>query len=595
MFDLRFATLAGSAGLLAPLATLALLAAPNHARACGGTFCDNLPEPMPVDQRGEDILFVSNGAQIEVHIRIQYSGEAERFAWVVPLQAIPEVAVGSDPLFTALSNATAPSWTHYEDFDCDEDTPNWEDDGGIKLDLAGGDTDTGGDGGPDIVFEETVGAFEVVVLQGGTAAEVVDFLIDNNYAQDPSAEPILQEYVDEGFLFAAVKLSAGADVSEIHPLTFTFPGIEPCVPIRLTRIAAEEDMGIRTYFLAQDRWAPSNYAHVVLNPLAYIWSSAGADTYRSLLSFALDEAGGQAFTTEYSGTTSTVAQGNIFRPEWDESAFVGVDPITAIELIDLQGLATHPLIRSLLLEYIPPPPNVDAQDFWNNIEEYVDLIDPMAWDADAFAAALDERIIAPGLHGVELLDTWPVLTRLHALMSPGEMTLDPVFHATPDLPELTNMVATREQIACGGIERVYHVDLDGEDYPVCVPEGVSYPSEWDPGMPAALRIEQVPMMGPPQVTTDNLELITAAFASYDEGVSCEAAGGETGDTGAESGGNTDSGGEDGDESTETGPSYDLPYDISCGCSTPGGTAPVGLGFGLLVLALIGPWRRPEHE
>ena len=40
---------------------------------------------MPVDQTGEDILFVVDGAQIEVHIRIQYTGEAERFAWVVPL------------------------------------------------------------------------------------------------------------------------------------------------------------------------------------------------------------------------------------------------------------------------------------------------------------------------------------------------------------------------------------------------------------------------------------------------------------------------------------------------------------------------------
>src|SRR5690606_1780288 len=91
--------------VLTPIAALALLASPGDAQACGGTFCDNLPQPMPVDQRGEDILFVMDGTTVEVHVRIQYQGDAERFAWVLPLQGVPEVAVGSDPLFTALSGA----------------------------------------------------------------------------------------------------------------------------------------------------------------------------------------------------------------------------------------------------------------------------------------------------------------------------------------------------------------------------------------------------------------------------------------------------------------------------------------------------------
>ncbi|MCA9685359.1 MAG: DUF2330 domain-containing protein, partial [Myxococcales bacterium] len=195
--------------------TPALLAlTPRPAQACGGTFCDNSPLPMPVDQTGEDILFIQDGTDIEVHIRIQYTGEAERFAWVLPLQAVPELAVGSEQLFANLSSATFPAWTTVRDYECPEEDPNWDtdagDSGGIKLD-AGADT-----GGPDVVLQQTIGAFEVVVLQGGTAAEVLDFLTANDYAQNPDAEPILQEYLDEGFLFAAVKLAAGAEVEEIH-------------------------------------------------------------------------------------------------------------------------------------------------------------------------------------------------------------------------------------------------------------------------------------------------------------------------------------------------------------------------------------------
>jgi MYXO-CTERM domain-containing protein len=584
---------------ISTLGALALLASPRRADACGGTFCDNLPDPMPVDQRGEDILFVLDGSTVEVHVRIEYTGAAERFAWVLPLQGIPEVEVGSEPLFTAMSGAVGPNWQTVQTYDCDDDDPNWGDDGfdtgggfAPKFDLGGDDT-----GGPDIVFQETVGAFEVVVLQGGTAAEVIDFLDANDYAQDPDAEPILQEYLDEGFLFAAVKLTAGAEVEEIHPLMFRFPGDEPCVPIRLTRIAAEDDMGIRAYFLAQERWAPSNYAHVVLNPLAYNWQLNGAERYLELLSMAADEAGGQAFATEYAGPSSVVPVGNIYSPTWDETAFIGVDPIAAIDIIDEQGLNVHPLIRVLLMEFIPPPDGEDPLFFWNNIEQFAGQIDQNAWDDVAFAAALVERIIDPGLHAVDLLDTWPKLTRLNTTMSPNEMTVDPVFIANADLPDVDNVaVTTTEQVLCGG-DRIYHVDVEGEDTPVCVPENAVYPGWVD--MPWTLRIEQMPMVGPPQVTTDNAMAIESSHQLNQVGVACLADGGDgdgdgDGDPGDGDAGDGDSGdgSADGDGGTTTGEApYDLPYNVTCGCATERGTAPVGVALGLLVLGLIGPWRR----
>jgi MYXO-CTERM domain-containing protein len=429
-------------------------------------------------------------------------------------------------------------------------------------------------------------------LQGGTAAEVIDFLDANDYAQDPDAEPILQEYLDEGFLFAAVKLSAGADVEEIHPLMFRFVGDEPCVPIRLTRIAAEDDMAIRTYFLGQQRWAPSNYAHVVLNPLAYNWQLSNPNRYLELLSMAVDEAGGRAFATEYAGPSSVVPDGTIYSPSWDETAFIGVDPITAIAIIDEQNLNTHPLIRALLLEFIPPPDGENPLFFWNNIEDFADQIDQNAWDDVAFAAALVERIIDPGLHAVDLLDTWPKLTRLNTTMSPGEMTVDPIFHATADLPDVDNVaVTTSEQVLCGG-DRIYHVNVEGDEMPVCVPEAATYPGWVD--MPWTLRIEQIPMVGPPQVATDNTLAIGSSYQIHEVGVACLAGGGDGDGDGDGDSGDGDSGGnsaDGGDESTTGEAPYDLPYNVTCGCATERGTAPVGVALGLLVLGLIGPWRR----
>jgi hypothetical protein len=44
----------------------------SSALACGGTFCDSGPTAMPVDQTGENILFVMGDGIVEAHVQIQY-------------------------------------------------------------------------------------------------------------------------------------------------------------------------------------------------------------------------------------------------------------------------------------------------------------------------------------------------------------------------------------------------------------------------------------------------------------------------------------------------------------------------------------------
>ena len=66
--------------LAACAAALAHLAQPSVAEACGGTFCDAGPQVMPVDQTGENILFVVGEESVEAHVQIQYEGNPEQFA-----------------------------------------------------------------------------------------------------------------------------------------------------------------------------------------------------------------------------------------------------------------------------------------------------------------------------------------------------------------------------------------------------------------------------------------------------------------------------------------------------------------------------------
>ncbi|HLT36659.1 MAG TPA: DUF2330 domain-containing protein [Enhygromyxa sp.] len=562
---------------------------PNQARACGGTFCDNTGIPMPVDQRGEDILFVQDGPDIEVHVRIQYEGEAERFAWLVPIQAVPEISVGSEMLFARLADATVPRWVRQHSYECDSEDPSSGGWGFVPSeDFAGASED------PDVVLEATVGAFEVVVLQGGTAVEVIEFLDQNGYAQDPEAAPILQEYLDEGFLFAAVKLSAGADVDQIHPLVFRFPGDEPCVPIRLTRIAAEPDMGIRVYALGQHRWAPRNYLHVVLNPLAYPWSEINAESlpeYTELLTLAVDEAGGRAFATDYAGASSSVNTWGIYWEAWNEAAFVGLNMIEALDLIAAQALNAHPMIQPLLLEFMPPPDGVDPRQFWNNLEDYADLVDIEAWDSAGFAAALGERIIEPGLHAIDLLEAWPYLTRLHTTMSAHEMIIDPMFQPVPDLGDVDNQLTTASLDLCGDEagER-YLVPFGGQNRAVCLAESQF---QWPEQLRAhpALRIEKIPAVGPAQVIHDFTHEILTAHAAHQAQVSC---GGEEGDD--EGPGNESSGDEGADQGETGGASLsDGGSKAGCACRSDGSGSSTGAAIGLLGLASLVQLRRRRRR
>src|SRR5690606_10720799 len=169
----------------------------------------------------------------------------------------------------------------------------------------------------------SVGAFEISVLDGGTVEGVMQWLADNGYQQDPAAEPILAEYLEEEFLFVALKLGVEAGVEDVHPIVIRYEGVEPCVPIRLTRIAAADDMDIRTFFLGDARVVPLNYRHEPVNPLMIDWINDGAN-YKEVISMAVDaqEADGNAFVTEYAGTSDVIRLSNVYNEAWQSVEYM---------------------------------------------------------------------------------------------------------------------------------------------------------------------------------------------------------------------------------------------------------------------------------
>lgn len=579
----------------------AYVALPTEADACGGTFCDAGPTAMPVDQTGEVILFVMGQGYTEAHIQIEYDPEteADKFAWVIPLMEVPEFSVGSQPLFDNVLAGTVPSYgfnTQFDDSSCDFG----DDGGGGESGAAGGGTggDTGaGDegGGPDIVLQEVVGAFEVTVLQGGTAEELVAWLDENGYQQDPNATPILEQYLAENYLFAAFKLTNDAETSEIHPVTLRFPVEEACVPLRLTRIAAVDDMDIRTFFLADHRVVPQNYKHVLVNPLKLDWTTQ-ASNYKEVITMAVDadQAGGRAFVTEYAGPSNVVGTFGIWESFWNSAVFETIDPENVVNALQDMSLMTcfedwdtgnqvcdytHPLMRSLMLKYLPPPADVPETEFYGCLECYSGLIDREVWDPAGFATDLETRIIAPGAHAVEVLQAFPTLTRMYTTISPFEMTEDPFFHQNPDLQPVdnTNQIATRTIDVCGTAE-VWELP-DGRQ--VYTPDGSwpAFPNE----MPWEEEVEETPEQGAPIVLSNQTELINRQLEQHNcqyNYPSPNACGDPDGET---SGLTTDGGGSDGGTGGADGGGL-AGRDSGCGCQADPDSGPWG---GLMGLSLLG--------
>jgi MYXO-CTERM domain-containing protein len=544
---LNFASIiAGSA-----LAFAVPMLIPSQAQACGGTFCDTGPTAMPVDQTGENILFHIGPDSVEAHIQITIdpNTEAEKFAWVIPVEALPEFAVGSQILFDNMLAGSVPRYgvNNSTDF-CGGD------DGGFGEGDSGGTGEPGGDGdgddngspgGPEVVFQASVGAYEIAVLDGGTVETVMQWLNDNGYQQDPSAAPILEQYLNEEFLFVALKLGVNSGVEDVHPIVIKYSGTEPCVPIRLTAIAASQDMDIRTFFLGDARTVPTNYRHVLVNPLKIDWFNNAAN-YKEVISMAVDaqQADGNAFVTEYAGPSNVISLAGVWDASWDAApiSLLATSPVGLYNVLSSQNLmfcdldwdqvctTAHPLLQPLLDQYVPIPQGVDPVEFWDCMQCFEDQIDLEAWDAAAFAEAFDERIIKAGLRAVELVNANPYLTRMYTTISPNEMNADPMFRQNPTLPEVDFLRMANQTLHCDGSTTV--VLPDGRQIYFPAGEPLTWPAFQDE-MPWEEDIDQEGMaQGAPLVNlVDKTEEIDALLDEWNKNKGQDGGGNEGGSEG----------------------------------------------------------------
>ncbi len=439
--------------LLGAVTTLGLLAT-TDASACGGFFCSQ----VDVDQIGEQIVFgVDPGTGIvETHVQVAYQGSAEEFAWVVPVPEVPELFVSSDMLFQQLRARTRPQFqveTVYNG-DC-----GWQWDSGWGDDF---DADNGAGGGPfpaseedgvEVIAERNVGPYRTVVLRASTSEALLTWLQENNYDLPDSLDPVLAPYVASESYFVALGLLNDRDVGDLKPLGMRYAATQPMIPIQLTSIAATPDMRLEVYVLGEERAVPSNYLHVQVNEAAIDWLSWGGN-YEDVITRAADEAGGQAFATDFSGST-TPFQGMLYTEgRFNTSAFDGVtDPVEAMNLVMGGGFPADGTTLGILRRFLPVPEGLDEQSFYNCVECYAEQLEGVTVDGTAMGAAFEEEVVTPLRDAESLFSRFSTLSRMTSSISPIEMTVDPMFVFNPDMGDVSNVHSATVEYDC----------RDGED------------------------------------------------------------------------------------------------------------------------------------
>lgn len=513
---------------------LASLVLPTEAAACGGFFCNR---SQPVDQAAEQIVFAvdDEANKIDMHVQITYEGDAEEFAWVVPVGGLPELFVSTDTLFSLIGQQTNKwfSLQYTEEGNCLNDMQR----GGDVALSTDSETDGGGfdeqppsDPGVEVIEEAVVGPYDTVILLATDTEALLTWLQDNGYDIPDAVEPKLAPYVADGAHFVALKLAKDKEAGDIAPLGLTYSGTEPSVPIQLTSIAAAPDMPLQVTVFGNHRYVPDSYLHVQINEAAIDWLSFGAN-YADVIGLAADEAGGHAFATDFAGEANQF-EGWIW-VDFDESRLASHEdnPNAFIDEMMNQGIPANNTVLELLRSYLPmtsemEDAGVDERDFYNCIECYSNYFPfGFVFDAEGMAADVGELVVEPLEKVRDLYVDYPYMSRMTSSLDAVEMDVDPTFTANPDMGDVSNFHNAELVYKCGSGKRRERAMRElhlSDGRMIVVPSEAWFTNNEmsteeffeDLGAINAAVVERTSSSGQPETITDNNAAIDAAIEDH---------------------------------------------------------------------------------
>jgi len=275
---------------LAAAALLATTAVAAPAWACGGFFCST----SPVDQQAERIIFRQTSPQtVESYVEIQYQGDPQAFAWIVPVPGVPrDMDTFSPTAFQLLDLATGPNFLVPDECVFD---------GSRGPDLAGSAAESAesADDGVEVLDHRIVGDYEITTVTATDGRRLVEWLRTNGYRVVDGMVPFIDLYLGQGLNFVAAKLVAGADTSGIKPLKMVYDSPTPMVPLRMTSIAAVPEMGVKVFLLGDARYTSTSVPELEVDPAEIVFDmSANTSNWPAAVARTIDAAQGEGLVVD---------------------------------------------------------------------------------------------------------------------------------------------------------------------------------------------------------------------------------------------------------------------------------------------------------
>mgnify|MGYP000861795005 CR=1 FL=1 len=466
------------------------------------------------------------GSRAQRRLKDSYPGEERELISALSSRlCTPTLELGVDELFTQLGAQTGPRYrlnVVFPPVACESDNKGVGGGGGFggapDASFSFGAADLGMNAPPSpLVVQDSIGPYDYAVLKADDKTAMLKWLNDNRYFIPAGTDSSVGPYIHPGAFFLALKLRAGKSSRDIQPVVVRYASDLPMIPIVLTSVGAQPDMGIQVWMAGSGRAIPRNYYHTVLNDAAIDWLS-GAQNYNAVVIRATKEAEKRhTFITEYAGT-SGVMKGVL---DWDGRFGAAAemeaikDPVDYAIYLRGHGYAFNGPLIAILSKYIPIPQALAGleNNYYTSLEYYLgnyrqqhpDQFAGLDFTLDAKAATADiqARIVKPTLAAGKVFRDYPYLTRLYTTLSAEDMTADPVFSFNPNLPEVKNDHVGTLQMICSvsGDSQYDRVLTTEQGFSYFIPG--SFGSATLPAMPASLRIERLREAGSPEVVTDN--------------------------------------------------------------------------------------------
>ena len=226
--------------------------------------CVFTPPEQELNGTGQRAFIVHNPQTQRVDLvpSINFTGDVTDFAIVIPTPSIPTLDTVDRRIFRDLDSLTRPVTRRRGgggDSGCN----------GVSGVATLGrrsddDDDAAADEGVTVISEQSVGAFNTVILTADNPMALTDWLDKHGYHHSIEDNTILQGYIDQKWIFTAMRLNLDRFTgggrrparffnATIDPILLTYTADALIYPLRLTSISAREGADVTVYILTTNK------------------------------------------------------------------------------------------------------------------------------------------------------------------------------------------------------------------------------------------------------------------------------------------------------------------------------------------------------